>query len=305
MNYTGHDLIFATGAPGSKWSRILALIGLHPSINNSDKDKLPRYNMDVTFASGRTIKVGNHSGAYFGPYNKIGENFEDLTALSKEEFVEEIKKPFDNWETGIKIIKSHWFSYKNNLNWLRENFPDAKIILSYNGNEVAFKWWHFVGGWDIDFPTYTWYKNDSRMYEKILEENAGLLSFAKENLMSMKIYSSFPTILLELGLSDNLDFLNNLDKSDIDIIVKGTANTKDAVAIYKNAGRGCAIGILTNTYTPCADITEFNKTLLESDATIIDRHNEIKVNELLEQRYGKEWLDRINSIVQLDEESAK
>jgi len=305
MNYTGQDLIFATGAPGSKWSRILALIGLHPSINNSDKDNLPRYNMDVTFPSGRVVKVGNHSGAYFGPYNKIGENFEDLTALSKEEFVEEIKKPFDNWETGIKIIKSHWFSYKNNLNWLRENFPDAKIILSYNGNEVAFKWWHFVGGWNIDFPIYTWYNNDSRMYEKILEENAGLLSFAKENLIPIQFYSSVPNILLELGLSNDLDFLNYIDNNDIDIVVKGIANPRDVVDVYTNAGKGCALGILTNTYTPCTDITDFNNKLLQANATAIDRHNEIKVEELLKQRHGREWLEQINFIVQASKNSTK
>lgn len=301
MNNTGKDLIFATGAPGSKWSRILALIALHPSVNSSDKDKFPKYNMEVMFLNGKTGKVGNHSGAYFGPYNHVGEKFEDLTILSKEEFLEEIKKPFDDWDTGIKIIKSHWFSYGNNLEWLRENFPDSKIILSYNGEEVAFKWWHFVGGWDIDFPIYTWYDNDSRMYEKILEENTGIINFAKQNMIPIKFYAKFTEILESLELSTDLEFLNHITDADVDIIIKGIASPQTVVERFNTACRGCALGILTNTSAKCTDIEEFNNKLTQSRNTAEARHHEFKINDLLEQRYGKDWLEQIDSIVQMSE----
>ena len=30
------------------------------------------------------MPVGNHSGAYFGPYNTLGEKFNDLTKYEKE-----------------------------------------------------------------------------------------------------------------------------------------------------------------------------------------------------------------------------
>lgn len=293
MNYTGKDLIFATGAPGSKWSRILALIGLHPSINNSDKDKFPRYNKDITSLVGKTMKVGNHTGAYFGPYNNIGEDFDDLTKLSKEYFLEEIKKAFNDWETGSKIIKSHWFSYQNNLDWLRKNFPDAKIILAYNGDDVAFKWWHFVGGWDIDFPIYTWYNNDSRMYEKILEENIGLINFARKNLVPIQFYSSVKEILIALELSEDLEFLESIDLEELDLITKGV-NVMDR---FNAGGKGCALGILTSTSKRCLDTSEFDHIMMRSKRTAYMRHTEFKVDHLLEQLYGNDWLKNINSIV--------
>lgn len=298
MNYTGHDIIFATGAPGSKWSRVLSLIGLHPDVNNSDKDKFPRYNLNVEFLSGKVIPVGNHTGAYFGPDNTIGENFEDLTKLSKSEFIEEIKKPFDNWEQGIKIVKSHWFSYGENLNWLKENFPDAKIIMIYNGNEVAFKWWHFVGGWEISFPTYTWYNNDLRMYEKILKENHDMIAFAKSNMVSIKMHKNFQSVLRLLDLSDNLDFLDSLTLEDEDLVRKISFNEKGLVDQFNGSVRGAALGILSNNSPRCADLEEFENNINAADIVLTMRHNDIKVDEILRLRHGDIWLDQINSIIE-------
>jgi hypothetical protein len=297
MNYTGHDIIFATGAPGSKWSRVLSLIGLHPDVNSSDKDKFPRYNLNVEFLSGKVIPVGNHTGAYFGPDNNIGEKFEDLTKLSKDEFIEEIKKPFDNWQQGIKIIKSHWFSYGENLYWLKENFPDAKIIMVYNGNEVAFKWWHFVGGWEISFPIYTWYNNDVRMYEKILKENQDMTAFAKSNMVPIKMHKNFQSVLRLIGLSDNLDFLNSLTPEDNDLVRKISFNEKGLVDQFNGSVRGAALGILSNNSPRCADLEEFENSINSADTLLAQRHNDIKVDEILRIRHGDDWLEQIDKIV--------
>lgn len=297
MNYTGHDIIFATGAPGSKWSRVLSLIGLHPDVNSSDKNKFPRYSMDVTFLSGRTVPVGNHTGAYFGPGNVIGEKFHDLTKLTKEEFIEEIKKPFDNWDEKIKIVKSHWFSYGENLKWLKNNFPDAKIIMVYNGNEVAFKWWHFVGGWDISFPTYTWYDNDSRLYEKIIEENQYMLEFAKSELVPIQMYKNFKAVLTDLNLSNNLDFLNTLTSEDKDLVRKISLNEQDLMEQFNGSVRGAALGIFYNNSKRCANLEEFENNIAASEEVLTRRHRDFKIDELLEIRHGAEWLDQINSIV--------
>jgi hypothetical protein len=297
MNYTGHDIIFATGAPGSKWSRILSLIGLHPSLNSSDKDKFPRYNLDVQFDSGKIIPVGNHTGAYFGPDNQIGENFEDLTKMSKDEFIAEIKKPFDNWENGIKIVKSHWFSYNKNLNWLRSNFPDAKIVMVYNGNEVAFKWWHFVGGWDISFPTYTWYETDERMYNKIIEENKCIMKFSKENLVPIRFYSDFKEILTSLELSDDLNFLKTLTEEDKDLVRKLSFTEQDLMEQFNGSVKGAAIGILSNNSKKCNTLDEFKHHVAESNIVIRQRHINLKIDLLLSKRHGDAWLDQINNII--------
>lgn len=298
IEYTGHDLIFATGAPGSKWSRILSSLGLHPAINNSDKDKFPRYNLDVEFADGKIMPVGNHSGAYFGPYNTIGEKFDDLTKLSKEEFVEEIKRPFDNWDQGLKIIKSHWFSYDKNLDWLLENFPDAKIILVYNGDEAAFKWWHFVGGWDISFPTYTWYVDDQRMYEKILEENRCILNFARKHLIPVKMYKDFQEILRELELSDDLDFINHLSKADISLVNRLAVSEIGLMEQFNGSVKGAALGVLSKKSVKSLDLTECNNYIKESNELSIRRHDRFQVDKLLAVRHSENWIDQINKIVE-------
>jgi hypothetical protein len=297
MNHTGNDIIFATGAPGSKWSRVLSLIGLHPDVNSSDKHKFPRYNLNVTMLNGKTVPVGNHTGAYFGPDNGIGENFEDLTKLTKEEFIEEIKKPFDNWDQGVKIVKSHWFSYGENLNWLKNNFPDAKFILVYNVNEVAFKWWHFVGGWDISFPTYTWYNNDSRMYEKILKENQDMIAFAKSNMVPIKMHHNFQSVLTLLGLSNDLNFLDSLTAEDEDLVRKISFNEKDLLDQFNGSVRGAALGILSNDSPRCLDLEEFEQHIRHSNSMLTMRHNDLRVDELLKIRHGNEWIDQINSVV--------
>jgi hypothetical protein len=297
IDYTGQDLIFATGAPGSKWSRILSLIGLHPEVNNSDKDKFPKYNMDVTFLGGKTLPVGNHTGAYFGPGNVIGEQFLDLTKLTKDEFLEEIKKPFDNWEQGVKIVKSHWFSYGENLNWIRENFPDSKMLLVYNGDEVAFKWWHFVGGWDITFPSYTWYATDQRMYEKILEENRCLLKFAKDNLIPVKFYPNFKKLLLSLDLDPSLDFLNNLNEEDLDLVRKVSSNERALLDQFDGSVKGAAVGVYSTNSERCNSTNEFDQILLESQIQVATRHEKLGVDKLLTMRHGLDWENQINTII--------
>lgn len=298
-NYTGHDLIFATGAPGSKWSRILSLLGLHPDINNSDKEKYPKYNLNAVFANGKVMPVGNHSGAYFGPDNIIGEQFDDLSKLTKEQFIEEIKRPFDNWDQGAKIVKSHWFSYGNNLDWLLENFPDAKIILVYNGNDLAFKWWHFVGGWDISFPTYTWYENDQRMYNKILEENHHLLKFAEKHLIPIRIYKNFQEILNDLGLSDNLKFINQLKQEDIDLIKLRVATSQvDLIDQFNGGVKGAAVGIFSKNSLKCKNVEEYQNYLKESDKFLIQRHTTFQIDQLLAERHSKTWLEQINKIIE-------
>ena len=295
-DYTGHDLIFAAGAPGSKWSKILSKLGLHPSINNSDKDKYPTYNLTAMNAKGQMIPVGNHSGAYFGPGNGVGEKFDDLTKLTKEQFIEEIKPSFDNWEQGIKIVKSHWFSYGDNLNWLMENFPEAKLILVYNGTDIAFKWWHYVGGWDISFPTYTWYENDQRMYDKIVEENNCLLKFAEKHLVPIRLYKNFTKMFRELGLSDDLSFINHLSQDDIDL-VKSTLMGADLIEQFGNGVRGAAIGVFSKNSPRCKDIQEYKKYLNESDILLTQRHNIFEIDQLLAKRHDTAWLEQIDNII--------
>jgi hypothetical protein len=309
-NYTGHDLIFAAAAPGSKWSRVLSKLSLHPSINNSDKYKYPTYKLNSLDTYGTTKPVGNHTGVYFGPGNGVGENFDDLTRLTKEQFIDEIKPSFADWEQGIKIVKSHWFSYYDNLNWLIENFPDAKLILVYNGNDVAFKWWHYVGGWDISFPSYTWYENDQRMYDKILEENHYLLKFAKKHLIPIRMYNYFTDLLQELELSSDLDFINHLVQDDIELIKQynksfgraatGSFSNNSMIKLitqFNNNSKGSAIGVFSNNSIKCKNIEEFENHLSESDILLTNRHKLFEIDQLLVNKHNTAWLEKIDDII--------
>ena len=293
--YLGDDLIFATGAPGSRWSRLLTLLSIHPSINSSDNNS-SHYSVDIRLPSGKTAEVGSHSGAYFGPNNEFGEMFTDLTKLSVDIFLEEIKRPFKNWETGIKIIKSHWFSYGDNLEWLYSNFPNAKFILIYSENSVAFKWWHVVGGWSIHFPVYTWYKDNKQMFEKISEENLGIVKFASKHLVPIAHYD-FLKILQILELSNDLLFFDSLSETECATIKrKSTRNWSLEQQINRDTNRIC-VGILTPTSNRLTDINEFNQCQIKMDQFKLQLHASENVDEILQSRHGKAWLAEINSII--------
>ncbi len=209
-DYTGQDLIIATGAPGSRWSGTLRMITCNTDINISDETPDRIYDhIAVNPKTGAEQARGWHRGAYWGPDHEFGSKFDVINTLTKEEIVEEFKKPFGNWEPGKKIIKSHWFAY--HLPFLKEMFPDAKFIGVQRSNTGCFEWWHVCGGWDISYPHYFWYKDDDRMREQIAKENACITQFFpdRKNHTIEEIFSA-------LGLPNKIvkykEFLGRDDK---------------------------------------------------------------------------------------------
>jgi hypothetical protein len=282
----GSDLIFATGAPGSKWSRVLSILSHHQDINSSDKEKFPTYSTEATFPNGKTKKVGMHSSAYFGPGNGIGEDFHLLKKLTKESFIQEVSTAFDDFDSGIKIIKSHWFSY--NLDWLKDNFPKAKFIFVYNGNEEAFKWWHLVGGWNIKFPNYSWYETNERLYERICVENRLMLDFMKRNKISFNT-KDFHTLINYLGLGNDLSFYNELKETEDDLAYSRGNYT---------------IGTVVGAYNPDLNINDnLNESLDIINSKIRLRHQSLGVDEMLINSYGKDWYNTIQGIIESGERS--
>ena len=281
----GHDLIFAAGAPGSKWSRVLSILAHHKDINSSDKEKFPTYQTKVNF-HGQEKNVGMHSSAYFGPGHGIGEFFDNLSSCTKEQFLEEIKKAFDNFDQGYKIVKSHWFSY--NLDWLKENFPKAKIIMVYNGDAEAFKWWHLVGGWNIKFPYYDWYGTDEKLYKHIKIENRLIFDFMRKNKLSFQI-KDFKELVQCLNLDEDLDFYDTMFDEDADYFA-GRKLTKG----FKKYGIGTTISV----YNPDIETNSYLDDLLPSiNNKITDKHAEWRIDDVLIDLYGKEWLDKIHAII--------
>lgn len=205
-----NDLIFAMGAPGSRWSGILRTIQMyHKCINTSDDRKDRQYDRHGWDKHNEKFRLyGWHRGAYFGPSHEHGQGFDDIRSnYTKESFLEEIKKPFDNWD-GVKIIKSHWFAY--NIDVLKEWFPDSKMIaVRYGDVYDMFAWWHFVGGWEIPYPHYDWYDNNKRMFEQIQKETDLI-----ESAFDMKQNRSMAEINSMLGIDPAIRSVDEMVKLD-------------------------------------------------------------------------------------------
>lgn len=175
-------LIFLTGAPGCKWSATAHIITHNPiyPINTSD------YNENRCYIHS-DLNIG-HFGAYWGPGNGIGENFHQLSNLSKEEIIEEIDKPYadKSWEK-FRIIKCHHFSL--HLDFIKETFSKSKILIVLRNDAICYHGWNAAGGFEkITYPNYSvYYKNKEILYEKIIIENAAAKNFINKNDLSLNI----------------------------------------------------------------------------------------------------------------------
>ena len=158
--------LFVAGAPGSKWSSVVKNIYYSPSIDRSD------YTNDRTYhhnASGKMDLM--HLGAYFDPGMEFGDFFDNLKDYTKEECEAEFDAPFTG--EGIRIIKSHVFC--NQIDVLKERWPECPIVCVYRPNDACLGWWVRCGEFYITYPTYhDYYENLPRMGNIINRQNAGL-----------------------------------------------------------------------------------------------------------------------------------
>jgi len=175
--YTGEDLIFLIGCPGSRWSSVFLNLARNPAVNTSEWRNENEWDMPVINIHGELTHIGVHRGVYWGPGHEHGHKFDDMLSMSKAELLSEFMEPFEDWD-GIKVIKSHWFAYQ--IDYLHNLFPKAKIVSCYANDVDSFYWWHKCGGWGMLFPNYSWYQNDTRLLEKIKEENYNILKFNKD-----------------------------------------------------------------------------------------------------------------------------
>jgi hypothetical protein len=183
--YTGSDLIFLIGTPGSKWSAVHRLLCESSHVNTTDWSEEKSWGDDVYGLDihGKINNLGVHKGAYWGPGNIYGKKFERLDSISKNEMISEFMDAFETWDK-VKIIKSHWFAY--NIPYLHHLFPKAKIVFCYGGDLESFYWWHKCGSWGMSYANYSWYKDDVRMLEKIKEENSNILKFCIDRDLDIK-----------------------------------------------------------------------------------------------------------------------
>jgi hypothetical protein len=161
--------IFVAGAPGSKWSSVVKNIYYSPSIDRSDYSDERTYHHD---ADGGVMHL-MHLGAYFDPGMEF-ELPESMSTLTKKQAEELFDKPFSG--TGVRIIKSHIFSYYENILYLKELWPECPIILVHRSNDSCLGWWVRCGHFNITYPKYDKYYVDLRTMSKIIDrQNEGIL----------------------------------------------------------------------------------------------------------------------------------
>jgi hypothetical protein len=192
-NYQGEDLILGTGVPGSRWSGVFKAL-MYVSHVNSTNVELQYGKKFFNTDRGEIKTYGWHYGTYWGPYHEHGNDFDKLNKMTKKEIIQEFAAPFDSWDR-VKLVKSHWFVY--HLELLTELFPRARIIGAYLPNDISFRWWHKLGGWDIGYPPYDWFVNDERMKKHIKIGNALMLAFFTERGIEFKSHKGYKEMFAE------------------------------------------------------------------------------------------------------------
>ena len=200
--------IFVAGAPGSRWSSVVKNIYYSPSIDNSDYTTSRTYYHDA----GDTQLI--HVGAYFDPGMEfdLPENFAEL---SKDKLENIFNSAFTG--AGVRIIKSHIFS--NNIDFIKNTFPDCPIVLVYRNDDVCFDWWVKCGNFDIKYPNYRpYYQNLEIMITKISKQNQGIINAINKypNTVQSTNHTLCETLNIELPSSEHYQDYN---KSDVTVTV--------------------------------------------------------------------------------------
>jgi hypothetical protein len=174
--------IFVAGAPGSKWSSVVKNIYFSPSIDRSDYSDERTYYHD---ASG-TLQL-MHLGAYFDP----GMEFslpESMSTLTKKQAEELFDAPFSG--EGVRIIKSHIFCYQENIEYLRELWPECPIVTVHRPNDSCLGWWVRCGHFGITYPNYEPYYKDLKTMAKIIDKQNYQLEDCTYKYKATRVYNN-------------------------------------------------------------------------------------------------------------------
>lgn len=184
----GRDLIFVTGAPGSKWSALAHALAYCDGVDNSDVAEARTYGGD---------RRTSHFGNYFGPGMEFGDDFDRVDRLTREELLQAFSLPYAG-TGGTKLIKSHMFAA--HLPALLDMFPAARAIVVHRSDRACLRWWLEAGGFGISFPDYTWYGDEDGMAAQIARDNTGIVDFVSRAGLRLRRYRSMAPIVTQLGL---------------------------------------------------------------------------------------------------------
>ncbi|MEE8540142.1 MAG: hypothetical protein V3S66_00670 [Desulfobacterales bacterium] len=170
-------LIFFAGAPGSRWSTVGKVICQLPIFDNSDQSARRNY---------QHHEFAGHFGNYFGPGMEFGHNFDKLDRLTQDEIASELRRPFGKQKQNrYRLVKSHVFSY--HLDHIRNTFPQSGIMVVWRDSRTCLDWWLKLGGFDIPYPDYTWYRDEETMSKHIQEENRNIEKFVDAQGLQLEL----------------------------------------------------------------------------------------------------------------------
>jgi len=203
--------IFVAGAPGSKWSSVVKNIYYSPSIDRSDYSDERTYYHD---ASG-TMQL-MHLGAYFDPGMEF-ELPESMSTLTKKQAEEIFDSPFNG--EGVRIIKSHIFSYQENIDYLKELWPECPIVLVHRSDDSCLGWWVKCGHFNITYPSYDKYYVDLKTMARIIARQNSNIEAAWESRDGFIVYTN-QRLALMLGISSPpLEYNQNYSEQNIEVKV--------------------------------------------------------------------------------------
>jgi hypothetical protein len=199
--------IFVAGAPGSKWSSVVKNIYFSPSIDHTDHTDERTYIKDG---------VVMHMGAYWDP----GMEFdlpESLSTLTKKQAEEIFDSPFSG--KGIRIIKSHIFSYQENIDYLKELWPESPIVLVHRSDDSCLGWWVKSGHFTIAYPNYSKYYVDLKTMAKLIARQNSNIKSVWEQRDGFIVYTNHRLALM-LGISSPPpEYNQNYTEQDIEVKV--------------------------------------------------------------------------------------
>tara|TARA_B100000427_G_scaffold312937_1_gene304867 strand:+ start:1076 stop:1825 length:750 start_codon:yes stop_codon:yes gene_type:complete len=151
------QLIFYVAIPGSGWAKLSLLLGCCAKLNLNKSDR--RGDREETGKQGDTGCV-HHKGAFWDPGMEFGDGFDDLEKNhTKESFKAECLRPFTEINDQNYLIRSHFFAETKNLNWLKKNFPNNKIILVLRDTKLCWEGWNTAMNFTGRYPSYkAWMK---------------------------------------------------------------------------------------------------------------------------------------------------
>jgi len=163
--------IFCTGTAGSRWSYIIQTIESIEGTNLSDRDSVNREwhntHLESIDASRNPDKIRftGHKGNYFGKGMEFESNLDTIN----------LDAPWTE-SRGTKFIKSHEWSYQ--LDDIKEKYPDAWILMIYRADLDSYAWWHQVGGFSIEYPSYSALGDHTNVYNEVVQQNKRMLEFS-------------------------------------------------------------------------------------------------------------------------------